>query len=118
MQNLDLNYYQRIILWTILGSHQVTTLKDASVYLRLIEKIRLNDGEMLASQFVQDQGRMSWSLPVAGYGDRTVELETDEAKALVAAMEAPSPGLKVNDAGWMLKMVEDLNAQPQAAQAA
>lgn len=116
MQNLNLNYYQRIILWNSLGAHQVASLKDAATYLRLIEKVRLTDDEMLKSQFVQEQGKMSWLLPHIGYGDRVLELEHEEAKALVTALEAPSQGLRVTDAAWMMKMIEELNAgQPQPA---
>jgi nucleoid-associated protein YgaU len=117
MQTLELSYYQRIILWTNIGAHQVRELKEAHVFLRLIDKFRLTDEEMLRSQFIQDQGRMTWRLPEQGYGDRCFDLEQDEAKALVNAIEAPSQGLRVTDAEWMVKVVEVLNAgQPQMAQ--
>lgn len=107
MQNLSLTYYQRITLWQLVGAHPAPSLKEASVYLRIIEKLRLTDAEMLGSQFVQEQGRFSWRLPDPEYGTRTVELENEEAKALVAAMEAPAP-VRVSDAEWMLKVIEEL----------
>lgn len=108
MQNLSLNFYQRIMLWQLVGNHPAPSLKEASVYLRIIEKLRLTDTEMMATQFVQDSGRFSWRLPEQGYGDRTVELENEEAKALAAAMEAPAP-VRVTDAEWMLRVVGELH---------
>jgi hypothetical protein len=115
MQSLPLNYYQRIMLWQLVGAHPVSSLKESSVYLRIIEKLRLTDSEMLATQFVQDVGRFSWRLPEQGYGDRTVELENEEAKALVTAMEAPAP-VRVSDADWMIKVLEDLKTETAVLQ--
>jgi hypothetical protein len=111
MQNLSLNFYQRIMLWQLVGAYPAPSLKEASVYLRIIEKLRLTDSEMMATQFMQDQGRFSWRLPEAGYGDRVVERENEEAKALLTAMEAPAP-VRVSDADWMLKVVDELKTVP------
>jgi hypothetical protein len=110
MQSLSLNYYQRIMLWQLVGAHPVSSLKESSVYLRIIEKLRLTDTEMLATQFMQDAGRFSWRLPEQGYGDKVLELENEEAKALVAAMEAPAP-VRVSDAEWMVRVVEELKTE-------
>lgn len=116
MQSLTLNFYQRVMLWQLVGNHPAPSLKESSVYLRIIEKLRLTDSEMLATQFVQDQGRFSWRLPDTEYGSRKVELENEEAKALVTAMEAPMQGgIRVTDAEWMLKVVNELNAGLPAA---
>ena len=108
MQNLSLDFYRRVMLWQLVGSHPAPSLKEASVFLRIIEKLRLTDAEMLASQFVQDGGRFSWRLPEPEYGTRTVELENEEAKALVTAMEGQNP-VRVSDAEWMLKVISELS---------
>ena len=101
MQNLSLRFYQRIILWQLVGNHPA---------------LRLTDAEMLATQVMQDSGRFSWRLPDPGYGNRELELEHEEAKALVTVMETPAP-VRVSDAEWMLKVAEELKTgQPSALQ--
>ncbi len=109
MQKLTVNFYQRVMLWQMIGGHPTKSIKEASVHLRVIEKIRLTDKEMLTSQFFQENERSTWKLPDINYGVKNLELETDEAKALIETLEAPAP-VRVSDAQWMLKLVDELNA--------
>jgi hypothetical protein len=113
MQALHLTYYQRVILWNHLGSIQVEKLREASIYLRLIEKLRLTDQEITETQFVMEGPRFSWRLPEADYGSRTVEFEDEEMQALAGALEKVQ-GVRVNDAQWMLKLVESAAAGGEA----
>jgi hypothetical protein len=45
MQSLDLLFHQRVLLWDLLGNYHVQTLKEASVFLRILEKLRITDQE-------------------------------------------------------------------------
>lgn len=105
MQSTFLTYYQRVILWSHLGSITVEKLREASIYLRMIEKLRLTDQEITETQFVSDGPRFSWRLPDPQYGSRTVEFEDEEMVALAGAIEKVQ-GVRVSDAEWMLKLVE------------
>ena len=111
MQDIPLTYYKRVILWNIVGNHQVASLKEASVCLRLIEKLRLSDEEARDSKFRQTPIGFEWSLPGDNFGNRMVGLEQDEAAALTAAIEAHQP-VRVSDAVWMLPLTEQLK-EPQ-----
>lgn len=110
MQSLFVTCYQRIILWNAVGAHNASNLKEAAPLLRLIEKLRLTDQEMIDSNFFSDGQQFTWKLPSRGYGDRTVELENTEATALAKVIEALSP-IRVSDAEWMTRIVEKF--QPQ-----
>jgi hypothetical protein len=99
MQSLRLEFYQRIYLWNLVGGHTAPSLKEAAVFLRIIEKLRLSDAEQRESEFTNNGAQYVWKPVSPEYGCKTVELETDEAKALAAAIET-SP-LRVNDAVWL-----------------
>lgn len=115
MQAADITYYQRVILWLMIGSHQAANLREASTYLRIIEKVRLTDQETRDSQFLQlESGQCSWRLPAPGYGDKCVELEDSEATALIAAIETASP-VKVIDAAWMERLISALKNETHSA---
>lgn len=105
MQTTHLTYYQRVMLWSHLGGIQVEKLRDAAVYLRILEKVRLSDQEVTETQFVMDGPRFSWRLPEADYGSRTIDLEHEELAALAGAIEKVQ-GCRVSDAEWMLKLAE------------
>lgn len=105
MQTIPLNFYQRVMLWSHLGSIHVEKLRDASVYLRMIEKLRLTDTEITETQFLANGPQFSWQLPNAAYGSRMVEFEAEEITALAGAIEKIQ-GIRVSDAEWMLKLVE------------
>ena len=104
MQTTFLSYYQRVMLWSHLGGISVEKLSDASVYLRIIEKLRLSDSEVTETQFVADGPRFSWRLPDPAYGSRTVEFEDAEMAALAGAI-GKIQGIRVSDAEWMMKLV-------------
>lgn len=116
MQQIHLTYYQRVMLWSHLGGIQVEKLRDAAVYLRVIEKLRLTDGEVTTTQFVADGPRFSWRLPDPNYGSRTVEFEEEELTALAGAIEKIQ-GIRVSDAEWMLRLVEGRGAPMEVANA-
>jgi hypothetical protein len=105
MQSIPVTFYERVLLWNLTGNHQVQSLRDASVYLRLIEKLRPSDEEMREAQFVQEGQGFRWSVPERGYGDRTVELEDTEAAALRTAIEG-AQNIRVNDAAWMQRIAD------------
>jgi hypothetical protein len=112
MQTIHLTFYQRVMLCSHIGSLEVERLREAAVYLRILEKIRLTDQEITETQFMAETQfrelppRYSWRLPESDYGSRTVELEDEEVLALAGTIEQIK-GVRVSDAEWMLRMVED-----------
>lgn len=113
MQSLTLPFYQRIMLWNVIGNHAAPNLKEASVGLRVIEKLRLTDEEQIESEFAVNGQQYAWKLPDPDYGTKTVDLETDEAKALAAAVEAAPT--RVIDAAWLQPLVDKLKISPNGA---
>jgi len=113
MTSVSLTYYQRVMLWNLIGAAKAPSLKEASVYLRVMEKIRLTDQESAESQFLSDNNGVSWRLPSPGYGNKTVELEESEVKALTTAIEA-APEIRVADAEWMIKVLEQAKEKVEA----
>jgi hypothetical protein len=115
MQSIFLNYYQRVILSNMIGAHSVQTLGESATYLRLLEKLRLSDQEITESEFILVADRSQWRLPSMGYGDRTVSLENTEAEAL-AKVIGSAQGVRVADAQWLTKIVEQAQTQTEVAQ--
>ena len=114
MQTLPLTFYPRMILGTMIGNHGTQSLKEASVFLRIIEKVRLSDKEQQETEFKQEGSQYSWKLPTSFYGNKDVELEADEAKALAAGLDGGMP-VKVSDAEWLTKVVDQLRiAEPNS----
>lgn len=114
MQPLFLNYYQRVMVWNFVGAQSVQSLKEAAVLLRVIEKVRLTDKETADSNFISAGPRISWQLPEAGFGDKVLELEKEEAEALTRCIEG-ARDVRVADAEWMLKMVAELSGERKLA---
>jgi len=112
MQSIFLSYYHRLMLWTLTGSHSVERLADAAVLLRVIEKVRLTDEESITTEFRANGSQIAWKLPEAGYGDKLVEFENEEARALAGVIEG-ARGVRVSDAEWLMKTLEKLQ-QPAA----
>jgi hypothetical protein len=108
MQSLTLPFYQRVFLWNVIGNHAAPNLKEASVGLRVIEKLRLTDEEQLESKFAVNGQQYGWNLPDPDYGTKTVDLETDEGKSLAAAIEAAPT--RVMDAVWLQPIVDKLTS--------
>src|SRR6516162_7418314 len=104
MQQLFVTYYQRVMLWNMIGSHTVPTLDAAATFLRLLEKIRLSDQEVTESQMVMEAGNFTWKQPSQGYGDRLLDLENQEAEAL-AALIREVKGVRIQDALWLSGIV-------------
>jgi len=106
MQSLDLKFYQRVYLWSTVGNHSAPSLKEAAVFLRLIEKLRLSDAEQRESEFTAVGDKYLWKPLAPDYGLKTIELEDEEARALVAVIEAAP--LRVNDASWLTPLVTQM----------
>ena len=107
MQSLTLPYYQRVMLWNMLGNHQAANLKEASVYLRVIEKVRLSDQEQIDSEFTNTGQQYGWKLPHPTYGTCDIDLENEEVKCLSTAIESAAP-VRVIDAEWLSSLVSQL----------
>jgi hypothetical protein len=108
MQSITLTFYERVHCWIRAGNHQVRNLKEASVWIRLIDRIRPTDDEMRETEFLQDGPQCHWSPPSsAEYGRRTFELEEVEANELRATLDA-AEGIAVKDAAWMTRLRDQL----------
>ena len=115
MKKLLLTFYQRVLLSNLIGAHSCDNIRSASVFVRLLEKVRLTDIEAAESQFAADGAQMSWRLSHPNYGTKDLDLETDEAAALSETIEK-AQGIRVADALWMAKLADEL--KPVEAQAA
>jgi hypothetical protein len=107
MQSITVTFPQRIILWNMVGNHNATSLKDASIYLRILDKVRLTDQEQVETGFTIVGQQYSWQQMPNGYGTRDVNLEVDETAALAAAIETATP-VRVADAAWLVNLVFQL----------
>ena len=110
MQIITLQFYQRVMLWNALGNYNAQNLKEASVFLRIMEKIRLTDEEQVETNFTIVGEQYRWKPMSNGYGTLNVQLEADEAKSLTTAIDAMTP-IRVADAGWLQKVVEGLKTE-------
>jgi len=117
MQSVLLPFYQRVMLWNMCGAFPAPSLKEAAVVLRVIEKVRLTDRESIESDFRAEGGQVAWRLPSPAYGEKLVELENEEAKALAGVIVEHRP-VRVMDAEWMLRLIDELNGVAPAATAA
>ena len=113
MTFFDLTWYQRMVLWNRIGSAPVPSIKEADTYLRIISKIRPTDEEQRDAQLTAVGGGYVWKPTESGWGDRSVELEDEEAKALVACLSTAQPGqvISVRDAEWMIPLIKQIEAQ-------
>src|SRR5262245_16253509 len=107
MTQIHLNFYQRVTLWSLIGNYQARNLKETSVFLRVLDKVRPNDEEMREAQFVADGSQFRWRLPDVNYGDRDLDLEKEEAEGLASALESQQ-GVRVADAAWMFAPLDQL----------
>lgn len=112
MKNLKLTFYQRISLWNRIGTLPASSLKEAAVYLRIIDQLRPTDTEMKETQLTLQDSNYRWNLPKPNYGDRTFEIEDEEAAAIVTGLENHPQPVIVGDAAWMLMLVADLKGGP------
>jgi hypothetical protein len=114
MPQIHLNFYQRITLWNMIGNHPCRRLQDTAVFLRLLDRVRPSDEEMRDTQFVQQEQQFMWRTPSPNYGERDIEIESDEAKALVEMFEAQE-GIRVADAAWIFRLIDPLRSKnPEA----
>ena len=113
---LTLSWYERIALWSRLGVSNTGNLREAHMYLRLIDRTRPTDEEKQACGFEALPGGFSWNLPVEEFGALKLELEDDERTTLIACLEATNPNapVPVKDARWMIELVEQLKAKAEA----
>lgn len=110
MKVVKLLWYERMYLWHRLGMVQAPTIKDAAVYLRIIDKIRPSDQETIDTKLATDgRGGYRWEPgPSIGYGDREVELENEEAAALTKGIDTHPQPVLVADAAWLLRLLGQL----------
>jgi hypothetical protein len=115
MKQVQLNFYQRITLWNLIGNYNAPRMGDAFVMLRIHDKIRPTEEEAMATQLATANDQMRWQLPSAGYGNVVVALEEEEASRLAQALEAQQ-GVRVADAAWMFPLLDQLKPEKAADQ--
>jgi len=117
MKVIPLTFYQRFSLAGAIGNFPVPKVKDAAMFVRLLEKVRLTEAERRGGKFRQEGQNVSWTLPDAGFGTKSIELEDIEAESLAQAIEALE-NIRVLDVEWLLKISEQLRAEEPEEQAA
>src|SRR5215467_13659393 len=109
---VTLSFYSRVMLSQIIGNYPAANLKQASVYIRILDKMRITDPEVAATGMVVKDSRIHWELPTPDYGDKEVSFEIEEAAAIVVALDNSPLPIKIGDAVWMTKLVDDLSPKP------
>ena len=110
MVRIHLNFYQRVTLWNLIGAFQAPNMRSTLAFLGLLKQIRPTDEELRDAQFTLEGVQYRWRLPDANYGERDLELGSDEAEALVQALEGQQ-AVKVGDAEWMFPLLDELKAE-------
>lgn len=114
MTDVVLTFYERISLWSMIGNYQAPRLADVAILLRVLDKVRPADFETREAAFAVADGQMSWRLPNPEYGQRAVELEDEEAAALLKVFESLQ-GVRVSDGEWICRLMERLQPATPAA---
>ena len=115
MKIIPINWYERMVLWSRVGSMQAPNLQQAHVCLRILGKLRPSEEEVKVANLEMTEGNFRWRLPSVEYGSLQLELEDDECKALADGLDNHPQPVMVSDAAWMLELLEKLRAQPPAA---
>lgn len=111
MVSLIVNFHQRMNLWMRLGTVKVPSLREAATYIRILEKIRPKEKEMNDVDYKTTDVGITYRLPNSNYGILSIELENEEASALEAGlMNHPEP-FRIDEADWMLKLIDSLKVQ-------
>jgi len=108
---VELNWYQRISLWTRVGSIQAPNMKIASTLYRVIEKVRPSEQEQGEANLITKEGGYEWRLPDANYGTKHIHLETEEAEQLADSLETAPLAVPVMDMSWMLPLIDQLKGK-------
>lgn len=111
MKTVFVSWYERIALWARIGTVQAPSLKEADVYLRIIEKLRPTDTERRETNLKAVGSGYEWKPDLGSYGDKVIELEDEEAEALITGLENhPSP-VFISEAAWIRRITNDLKQQ-------
>ncbi len=115
MTSVELNWYERVVLWMRIGAMPAPSMMEAHKLLRIIEKVRPTDQEQEETKLTIEGLNYRWTLPFHRYGDKKIELENEEAKALADGLDNHPLSVLVSDAAWMLKLIAQLRAAPAAS---
>ena len=86
-------------------------MKDASTYLRILDKIRPSDEEKALCNFKATDTGCSWKQDLElNFGNKQLDLEDEEAEAIIKSLETDNniAQISIRDASWMCELVEDL----------
>jgi hypothetical protein len=114
MQSIHLTFYQRFVVWNMIGGQQTRNVREALLLYKVLDKIRPNDEEMRDTQYVNENGNVTWQLPSTDYGTRDIELENEGAELLAQYLETWQSGVRVTDGPWLAKLIDDF--KPRAAE--
>lgn len=116
MKAIPINWYQRMSLWSRVGSMQAPNMKEAHTCLRILDKLRPDEEEVKTSNLTIDGQNYRWSLPDMNYGSKVLELEDEEAEALANGIDNHPQPVLVADAAWLLELLTRLRAVPEVTQ--
>lgn len=111
MTKLTINFHQRMGLWLRLGSAQVPSLREASVLIRIMERIRPIEPELKEVKYKQEGGQISYLLPEPTYGTMYYDFENDETEQLIECLNNHKQPFRIDEAAWMLALIKDLEEQ-------
>lgn len=102
-------------LWMRLGTVKVPSLREAATYIRILEKIRPQENEMNDVQYKTTETGIQYRLPNSNYGIKSIELENEECDAFIDGLMNHTEPVRVDDADWMMKLINSLESQRDGA---
>lgn len=116
MMSINFNWYERIVLWMRIGAMPVPNINAANVFLRILDKLRPSEQEQQDTKLSIEGLNYRWVLPHHQYGDKQIEFENEEAKALADGLDNHPMEVRVSDAAWMLRLLAQLRAPVAVAE--
>ena len=108
MTKLDLNFLQRFKLSDLL-SQQEGPLGRTAPFLRVLNLVRFDDAESAQIKTVKvSDSQVRFEAPTADFGEKSVDLETADGKALLDLIEN-WPKFTTPDHVWADPLVEQLS---------
>lgn len=111
MIGVNINFHQRVALWLRVGSYNVPSLRDAALFIRVIEKIRPREHEIKETKFTQADGRIEYLMPDPGYGTESYVFEDEEIKKVIECLHNHHQPFRIDEAAWILALIEDIETQ-------
>ena len=117
MKITRVNWYERMNLWVRIGAINQPNVLAAHALFKVMDQIKPTEEEVQERNLrVTPDGQYTWdALPDLEWGSKTLNLENDIAAALAKGIDEHPMGVRVSDAAWMFRVLEDLKGEKASA---